>query len=276
MNIDHRSSSERKANRRYSYSGADFNIWAYYPITEVKSSNITNLSDDVPVRDFFNPSPTPAYDLESLEIVRDKTVGLEEYTRLVAEWGNALVEFHGIRVDSSSDGIVPFGNMQTITSSFASSLSAVENIGSSLPVSHTRGQKTFAGSMIFTVLDKEPLKEMIDNSFLSQRNDKDQRAEYFTIDQIPAFNVVIQGSNELPTKNGLPQQILKVLVGVKIMTHGETISIDDFFLEQTYQYVCRYVSPWITTVDSESGTLASVTKLQDLAKVQANRSWRIQ
>jgi hypothetical protein len=250
------------SNKKTSYSGADFNIWAYYPITEVYegSSSFGDL--------------TVAYP-EELELIRGKRIDVDNYRYLEARLGKKSMDMFDIQVDSTRDGIVPFANMQTITSSFASSLSAVENIGSSLPVDHTRGQKTFAGSIIFTVLDKEPLREMIEHSYLSSRDDKDMRPEYFTVDQIPAFNVVIQGSNEVPNQNGIPQQVIKVLVGVKLMTHGETISIDDFFLEQTYQYVCRYVSPWITTADNEAATINSVSKLQDLAKVQTNKGFNL-
>jgi hypothetical protein len=53
------------------------------------------------------------------------------------------------------------------------------------------------------------------------------------------------------------------------MTYGETISIDDFFTEQTYQYVATYMTPWIPTPDATTrneflGTLNFIPISEDI------------
>lgn len=159
----------------------------------------------------------------------------------------------------TEDQIVLFGNLQTITTSLASSLSPVQCVGTDAIVGLTSGSKTFAGTMVFSVLDKDPLNEFI-LPYVSRNRKKGH--EFFTIDQLPEFNVVIQGSNEYLVDNfrtSTPTSktdIYKLIVGIRLLTHGETISIDDFFTEQTYQYQARYVSPWNTgTPNSATLTL---------------------
>jgi len=141
------------------------------------------------------------------------------------------------------DGSVALSSLHTITSSFASSASPVVSIGRSSPKAHTTGQKTFAGSLIFTFLGIDPLEEL-----MLQRKSADARGGLFSVDQIPPFNIVIWGQNEYATlKNktsAVSQSVFKILTGVKLVTHGESITIDDFYLEQSYQYRCSHVTPW--------------------------------
>jgi hypothetical protein len=214
---------------RYSYSGSDFNIWMYYPIP-IASSN-KSIKDEIAAikRNITLDLP--------IQEMRDRWKRIEELTA---------------QLDLGDGGIISIGNMQTITTSFASSVSAVETVGSSLPVGFTRGQKTYAGTTVFTILDKEPLQRLIDLTDPSSNPDKDRASDFFSIDQTPEFNIVIEGTNELPGPGGVPKTLIKVIVGVKLMTHGETISIDDFFLEQQYQYVARYITPWIE-IDNAPG-----------------------
>lgn len=178
----------------FSYSGADFEIWAYFPIEEQQARII----------------PLP------------------------------------YRV---ADSLIKFGTLQTITTSVSSSKTSVDRIGSSTADGYTRGQKTYAGSLIFSVLEKEPLQ------FLFDQFDRalDANPSYMSFDQLPPFNIMIQGSTEYLSKKdkdalaiGGPQIISKVIVGVELVQHGETISIDDFFLEQSHQYVATYISPWFS------------------------------
>ena len=148
--------------------------------------------------------------------------------------------------------IIPLGNLQAITTSYSSSLSAVENMGSSMPAGFTRGQKTYAGTLVFTVINTDPLIKLL--NLADDKGNKDLDALTISFDQIPPFNVLIEGASELPTKRGVPQVMTRVITGVKFMAGGETISIDDFFLEQQHQYVAQYISPWrnLDYVEKES------------------------
>ena len=154
------------------------------------------------------------------------------------------------KTNSTGDGVdlntIQWGNLQTVTTSMSSSLSAVEQVGSSSAVDHTRGQKTYAGSLIFTVINKDPLKEILSQDM---RGHMDFSPDFLTVDQLPPFNIVIETSSELLQKSsdgaGPVGQSTKVITGVRIMQYGETISIDDMFLEQSHTYTATYVSPWM-------------------------------
>lgn len=120
---------------------------------------------------------------------------------------------------------------------------------------------------MFSVLDKDPFQEFIRSSELSTGTDKlGIGNDFFTIDMLPAFNVVIQGSNEyLPRELNRtlvwPDKIdiYKIIVGIKLFTYGETISIDDFFTEQTYQYRARYVSHWKAGTPSVGASMLNLS-----------------
>ena len=215
----------------HSYSGSDFQIRAF-----------------VDVRDVLPEGITIGALISSLE------------TELGPNWEQ---EFPNTKPTDllTNDFQIHFGDLQTITTSMASSTSAVTNIGHSQPADITRGQKTYAGTMIFTLLDRDPLEELFKMSSILTR---DANGRFSSIDQIPKFNISIVGQNEtlrpeiideIPGDdpslrpvdlNSIAQRqsISKMIVGVRLNQFGETLSVDDFFTEQVYQYVCEWVSPW--------------------------------
>lgn len=166
-------------------------------------------------------------------------------------------------------------NVQTVTSSVASSITAVEKIGSSAAVAHTRGQKTYAGSLIFTVLEKEPLEALLQKDI---RGHEDYSPDYFTLDQLPPFNIVIEGSTETLQKSASGSspfnRIFKVIVGVRLMQYGETVSVDDMFLEQSHTYTATYVTPWMNDKIDFSKLTPPKDKNDDVEKqaVKARKS----
>jgi len=219
----------RISNRPTSYSGADFNIWAYFPI--VGEDLISKAHESLLNTEFIPPGSDPSY----FNAVFDELRSADQAKALAKE---AMT----LRELSSH---ISLTNVQTITTSYASSLSAVEECGSSMPIDHTRGQKTFAGTIVFTVFDREPLAKLLEQGLGENFPGVDASSEYISFDQMMPFNIVIQADSELPYARGLPQSMMKIIVGVRFMTGGEAITVDDFFLEQQHQYVGRYISPWL-------------------------------
>ena len=200
---------------RYSYSGSDFTIWAYYQgvTTPLEQSNTGTLD---------------------VEIVQG--------SRATA----SIEETAAATYSKSNYGIIKFGTLQTISGSSSTSMSAVHSIGSSLAQGFTEGSTTFAGSLIFTLLDKDPLTALMQEAAKQGRT---SLSGFTTTAQLPPFNIVVQGMSEYNN-----QVITKVFVGVKLMAHGEVISIDDFFVEQTYQHVCSFITPWMYTSPDKSSS----------------------
>jgi hypothetical protein len=65
-----------------------------------------------------------------------------------------------------------------------------------------------------------------------------QNVAVWYADQIPPFNIVLTGANEL----GL---LLSMRIyGVEILNEGYGISIDDLLSEMQMTYVCRAIAPW--------------------------------
>jgi len=155
--------------------------------------------------------------------------------------------------DSTSQNIIKLGNLQTITSSSATSIAPVEAIGKTDPLDFTMGSTTRAGSLVFTLFNVDPLYSIMGDAAAKSTKLQD-RDDFISPYKLPPFNIVIEGDNEyvnVPTKKAQDQaptsiktKIVKVIVGVKLFMHGETLSIDDFFTEQVYQYQCKYATPW--------------------------------
>ena len=126
--------------------------------------------------------------------------------------------------------------MQTITVSSTTSVSPVRALGNRKPKGHTKGARTFAGSMIFTVLDKDPFQELFAVDALSTAVRTDGR---WHVDMLPPFDMIISAVNEGGTAGVL------IIQDVVLTNTGTTFSVDDVYTETTYTYMAEHVSPFV-------------------------------
>jgi hypothetical protein len=133
--------------------------------------------------------------------------------------------------------------MQTLTISSTASVLPVRNVGRATPRSYLKGARTFAGTMIFTVLDKDPFQELFAIDTLQS---PDISNGNWHIDQMPPFDIVITAANEFGTT------AIQYIHEVTIMNHGVTYSVDDMYTESSYSYVAKYVSPFVKNPLTES------------------------
>ena len=135
-----------------------------------------------------------------------------------------------------------FGEIQTISYSIYRPTTPVYTLGRINPKGVVRGQRTIAGSIIFTVFDRHVLKSVIDT--LDYTNDKKANDVYkFTgaelsemkqnmkTDEMPPFDINITFMNEYGNSSTLN------IYGVHILTEGQTMSIEDMITENTMQYI---------------------------------------
>ena len=148
----------------------------------------------------------------------------------------ALFRFQDIKFDHSEDPKTHykvFAELQTISVSATRSVHPVRCLGESAARGYTRGARTFAGSLIFTMFSKDPFEEV-------SRLDIDHEVygrEPFAIDQIPEFDIIISAVNEMGTTS-------KALIGgVTLTNYGTTFSIHDIYTEISYTYVARWFIP---------------------------------
>lgn len=140
-------------------------------------------------------------------------------------------------------------DIQTLSISTYREKQPVRNLGSIGPRAYTRGPRTVAGSMVFTLFNKDVLYDAMrmqpgdaDLNDVAPLNDP---LRYVLIDQIPPFDIVIMFSNEYGFNSR------QILYGVEIASTGQVMSIEDLFTEKTVQYVAADLTP-ITPLNEKS------------------------
>lgn len=151
------------------------------------------------------------------------------------------------------------GELQTISYSIHREKSPVRTLGRANPVGFTYGTRTIAGSLIFTVFDKNlvyKIVRLIKEGLSTQKNLQDygnnimgpgvsvltpsaidtyiQRIETsraFVMDEMPPFDVTISFMNEYGHSSKL------VIKGIVIVDEGQVMSIEDMITENTMSYM---------------------------------------
>jgi hypothetical protein len=149
---------------------------------------------------------------------------------------------------------IVIGEIQTLSYSVYRPTTPVYTLGRINPKGVVRGQRTIAGSIIFTVFDRHVLKKVIDSYNFKQGYDNgdgtfsypyDDKANVYKFDdkeldemkrnmktdEMPPFDINITFMNEYGNSSTLN------LYGVHILTEGQTMSIEDMITENTMQYV---------------------------------------
>jgi len=128
------------------------------------------------------------------------------------------------------DQLKVLGELQTISYSIHREKSAVMLLGRIDPPCFTRGPRTVAGSLIFTVFDREVLEELL-NTYPDDTVDNDFST--LLLDQIPPFDVTISFMNE----DGYLSSM--VIYGLEIVDDGQVMSINDMIIENVKAYKAR-------------------------------------
>jgi hypothetical protein len=125
-------------------------------------------------------------------------------------------------------------DVQTISISVHRIKTPVRAFGKVYPSGYCRGQRTIAGSIIFTVFQEHVLYDLMD----AHPSDFDSTA-YTTalLDQIPPMDITIVFANEYGQLSRM------ALYGVEFVTEGQTMSIEDILTENAVNYVARDFDP---------------------------------
>jgi len=128
---------------------------------------------------------------------------------------------------STTEAVVGIlGNIQTISYSTFREVVPVRSLGKVYANSYTRGPRTIAGTLVWTILDQYVLAEALKYSYVD-----DYDPTTILIDQIPPFNIIITFNNEYGDVATMG------IYGIRIVNEGATFSIDDMITEQTNTYV---------------------------------------
>ena len=119
------------------------------------------------------------------------------------------------------------GKLQTLSYSIYQQKQPVRCIGNMNAKDYVYGQRTIAGSLVFAVFNRHWLVDIYD-----QLIDKGMMKNWHYIaDEIPPFNITISFANEYGYDSKM------ALFGVRLMTEGQVMSINDIYIENTYQFV---------------------------------------
>lgn len=119
------------------------------------------------------------------------------------------------------------GSLQTISVSTSQNKMPVRCLGDINAKDYVDGPRTIAGSLIFTVFDRHWSKDIRDQLIgLGVYQNK-----HIIADEFPPFDVTISFANEYGYESRM------AIKGIRIMTEGQTMSINDIYTENTYQYV---------------------------------------
>ena len=142
-------------------------------------------------------------------------------------------------------------NLQTITISHFREEYPVRSLGQVHAQGYTNGTRTIAGTMIFTLFDRQVLTDLMMPPYGSDEgiiapvkgyekyllDNESIDISDLLIDQLPPFDITIICAGE----NG--QISRAALYGVKINAGGTTMSIQDIMTETTVNYTARRYEP---------------------------------
>lgn len=127
-----------------------------------------------------------------------------------------------------------FAELQTITVSSNRGVYPVRRLGESFVAEYVKGTRTIAGTIIFSVLEKDVFSNLYQVDKRDTRN-----AQIPFVDMLPPFTIGLHAINE----SGKDASMF--LTDVTLTNFGMTISVDDLFIESTYNYVAKWATPFM-------------------------------
>jgi hypothetical protein len=139
------------------------------------------------------------------------------------------------KLREQSSTTLNLGTLQTLSVQTHREKFGVRALGHSYVKGYTRGPRTIAGSMIFTLFDEHPLKRLL---FAMGANDaiwKDPEIATLIPDQIPPIDLTIIFANEYGSLSRMS------IYGVEFINDGATFSVDDLLTENVMNFMARDV-----------------------------------
>lgn len=218
------------------YSGADVQVVVHYPFNQIADAELRaerqeqiieleeqnqwyldNISD-------LTPAQVSEHNLK-VQVIIDK---IGQYDSIIFSQRNA-------------PPIKTLGEIQSFSWSVFRGKEAARFFGSVYPRGYTRGPRTIAGSMVFTIFHEHVLHELM-NLNLRQYNtgtsDYDRHTySSMVLDQLPPLDITLIFANEYGAVSNM------AFYGIEFFQEGGTFSIHDIYSENVVQYVARDFDP---------------------------------
>lgn len=182
-----------------------------------------------------------------------------------SRYSKTFTSFSGADIICTFNGVV-IGELQALTYSVTREKGPIYVMGDPNPKSFSRGKRGIAGSMVFTIFDRDALYHLKENSYVHRhdmnqtanlgdqtkklQNVHDQAAAVNTasimdnwskgqrptfIDEIPPFDITVNFLNEYG------QASVMKLFGVEILNEGMGLSVDDLTSEKACTFIARNI-----------------------------------
>lgn len=178
---------------------------------------------------------------------------------MTSQYTRTYTTFSGADIIATFNNIV-IGELQALTFSVTREKAPVYTMGSPDPRSFSRGKRGIAGSLVFSVFDRDCLAELkkqslittpyanrtkfpnaitmtdwnlAENNNIINNQDPYAQAESLYADEIPPFDITINFANEYG------QRAIQRIYGVELLNEGVGLSIDDITTERAFTFVAR-------------------------------------
>lgn len=149
-----------------------------------------------------------------------------------------------------------FAELQTITLSSNRGIYPVRALGEHWVRDYVKGTRSFAGTIIFSLLETDVFTE------LYQIDRRETATPYVPfVDQLPPFTIGLHAINEAGRESSM------FLYGVTLTNWGMALSVDDLFVETSYNYVAKWATPFMPGKISDN-----LNQLAQLIKEESNIS----
>ena len=166
-----------------------------------------------------------------------------EYVRTYTSYsGHDMVCIFEIPLPNGSTITKVAGEVQTISYSIHNEKMPVRVLGDMNMKSIVFGNRTVAGSLILTVFDQHWAASMMKEYLQAMKS-----SAHVLTDELPPMNVSISMCNEYGDRSRLG------LYGVTFVNEGQTMSVQDMYTENTYQFYAKDVDYLTTDVNTNSG-----------------------
>lgn len=155
------------------------------------------------------------------------------YHSLADNLQDKLSRADDIRAKSSST--ITLATLQTLSIQTHREKFAVRSLGSSYAKGYTRGPRTIAGSMVFTMFEEHALAKLIRamSGKGSVYGERDTDLSSLIADQLPPLDLTIAIANEYGQLSQMG------IYGVEFVNDGITMSVEDILTEEVCQFVAR-------------------------------------
>ncbi|MDD3412435.1 MAG: hypothetical protein PHY47_00380 [Lachnospiraceae bacterium] len=237
------------------YSGADTKVFIYRDLVGLKEkieSNKANSKDSTVSMSENTPSNSFSNSQNNLSASSEGTISRGTHNNQSDTYSNKQItnisdesyrkagaaSSSGLNVGANNSGnlgikgldsiISELGSLHSLNYSSFREKNAVRTLGRTHARSYTRGQRTIAGTMVFTVLQSHEILNF--GNKISNNN-------YSMLDQVDPFNLLIVFSNEYGSMSAMH------LFNVDINTESQSMSIDSLLLNNTMNFYAQDILP---------------------------------